>query len=192
MMPILTCIVPLLERDVVVDGSTEALDVIERQAAVLVRNFELLYRRTDIHDDLDRAEYLLLRVLSENGPQDINTLAGSLGLDPSTAGRQVSALRRQGLVERAAAPTDRRRSIITPTAQGLRRMDGVRGRRAESLADLLGGWSEAELHTLGAMFTKYNGAVAEKFLTGGAVDGAGPAGAGGAARAAGTPVAAGR
>ncbi|WP_329367752.1 MarR family winged helix-turn-helix transcriptional regulator [Streptomyces sp. NBC_00669] len=147
-----------------VDGSLEALDVIERQTAVLVRNFEMFYRRTDIHDDLDRAEYLLLRTLSEVGPQDINTLAASLGLDPSTAGRQVSALCRQGLVERAAAATDRRRSIITPTAAGLRRMDAVRTARAESLADMLGGWTEEELHTLGAMFAKYNGAVARKFL----------------------------
>lgn len=145
--------------------SPEALDVIEQQAAVLVRNFELLYRRTDIHDDLDRAEYLMLRVLAENGSQDINTLAASLGLDPSTAGRQVSALSRQGLVERAPAPADRRRCIITPTAAGLRRMDTVRVRRAASLADLLGDWSEGELRTLGLMFTKYNSAVSRKFLT---------------------------
>jgi DNA-binding MarR family transcriptional regulator len=165
MMPILTCIVPVLERDVGVDGSLEALDVIERQAAVLVRNFELLYRRTDIHDDLDRAEYLLLRVLSEYGPQDINTLAAALGLDPSTAGRQVSALRQQGFVERTPAPADRRRCVVTPTAEGLRRMDGVRARRAESLADLLDGWTETELRTLGAMFTMYNRSVAQKFLT---------------------------
>ena len=149
-----------------VDGRLEALDVIERQTAVLVRNLEMLYRRTDIHDDLDRAEYLLLRTLSEVGPQDINTLAAGLGLDPSTAGRQVSALCRQGLVERAPAATDRRRSIITPTAAGLRRMQAVRSARAVSLADLFGGWTEEDLRTLGSMFTKYNGALARKFLTG--------------------------
>lgn len=147
-----------------VDGGLEALGVIEHQTAVLLRNFEMFNRRTDIHDDLDRAEYLLLRTLFLAGPQDINTLAASLGLDPSTAGRQVSALCRQGLVERAAAATDRRRSIVTPTAAGLRRMEAVRAARTESLADLLGGWTEEELHTLGAMFTKYNGAVARKFL----------------------------
>ena len=149
-----------------VDGRLEALDVIERQTAVLVRNLEMLYRRTDIHDDLDRAEYLLLRTLSEVGPQDINTLAAGLGLDPSTAGRQVSALCRQGLVERAPAATDRRRSIITPTAAGLRRMQAVRSARAVSLADLFGDWNEEELRTLGSMFAKYNGAMAGKFLAG--------------------------
>ncbi|SFF71158.1 DNA-binding transcriptional regulator, MarR family [Actinacidiphila alni] len=147
------------------DATSAALDVIEHQAAVLVRNFELLYRRTDIHDDLDRAEYLLLRTLAESGPQDINSLAAALGLDPSTAGRQVAALQGLGLVARSPAPTDRRRSIITPTGEGLRRMEEVRVRRAESLAGLLEGWSEEERHTLGVMFTKYNRSVAERFLT---------------------------
>lgn len=146
------------------DGTSAALDVIEQQAAVLVRNFELLYRRTDIHDDLDRAEYLLLRTLAESGPQDINSLAARLGLDPSTAGRQVAALQGQDLVTRSPAPTDRRRSIITPTGEGLRRMEDVRARRAESLAGLLEDWSEEDRRTLGVMFTKYNRSVAARFL----------------------------
>jgi DNA-binding MarR family transcriptional regulator len=149
-----------------VDGNHPALDVIEHQSAVLVRNFELLNRRTDVHDDLDRAEYLLLRVLSEYGPQDINSLAALLGLDPSTAGRQVTELRRQSLVASAPAAADRRRSIITPTPDGLRRMEGVRTRRAANLATLLEGWSEDDMQTLAVMFAKYNGAVAAKFLTG--------------------------
>ena len=158
-----------------------------------MRNFELLYRRTDIHDDLDRAEYLLLRVLSERGPQDINTLACSLGLDPSTAGRQVAALGVQGLVARAQAPEDRRRSIVTPTEEGLHRMAVVRARRLESLAGLLGDWSEDELDTLGVMFGKYNRAVEARFLkgTGTGPGAAGTAGAAGAAGAATGPGAAG-
>ncbi|MFF6954891.1 MarR family transcriptional regulator [Streptomyces sp. NPDC008317] len=147
------------------EGTSAALDVIEHQTAVLVRNFELFYRRTDIHDTLDRAEYLLLRTLAGGGPQDINSLAAALGLDPSTAGRQAAALQAQGLVARSPAPTDRRRSIVTPTAEGLRRMEEVRARRAESLAGLLDGWTEEERRTLGAMFTKYNRSVAARFLT---------------------------
>ncbi|MFF7192128.1 MarR family winged helix-turn-helix transcriptional regulator [Streptomyces sp. NPDC008079] len=147
------------------DGTSAALDVIEHQTAVLVRNFELFYRRTDIHDTLDRAEYLLLRTLAGGGPQDINSLAAALGLDPSTAGRQAAALQTQGLVARSPAPTDRRRSIVTPTAEGLRRMEEVRARRAESLAGLLDGWTEEERRTLGAMFTKYNRSVTARFLT---------------------------
>ena len=148
------------------DQAAAALAVIEHQTAVLVRNIEMLYRRTDLHDDLDRASYLLLRTLDERGPMDINGLAASLGLDPSTAGRQVCVLRDAGLVERSPAPEDRRRSIVTPTGEGLRRMETVRVRRTEYLADLLTGWSEGDLDTLGAMFGKYNHAITAKYLSG--------------------------
>jgi DNA-binding MarR family transcriptional regulator len=153
------------------DEASPALAVIERQTAVLIRHIEMLYRRTDLHDDLDRASYLLLRTLQDCGPMDINGLAASLGLDPSTAGRQVCVLKDAGLVERSPAPEDRRRSIITPTDEGLRRMETVRERRTENLADLLSGWSADELDTLGAMFDKYNRAIAAKYLTG-STDGA--------------------
>jgi DNA-binding MarR family transcriptional regulator len=151
-----------------VDGNHTALEVIEHQTAVLVRNFELLNRRTDVHDDLDRAEYLLLRVLAEYGPQHINSLAALLGLDPSTAGRQVAGLRRKGLVVGARAGADRRRSIVTPTPEGRHLMEAVRTRRADNLADLLADWSEDDLRHLGVMFAKYNSTVAAKYLTGGA------------------------
>ncbi len=147
-------------------GEHPALEVIEYQTAVLVRNFELLNRRTDIHDELDRAEYLLLRILAAHGPQDINSLAALLGLDPSTAGRQITSLRRQGLVAKTPAEADRRRSIITPTPEGVHLMEAVRARRARNHADLLEGWSEQDLRTLAAMFAKYNHAVAARFLTG--------------------------
>ena len=145
-------------------GVDPALDVIERQTAVLMRNFELLHRRTDVHDRLDRAHYLLLRTLSDGGPMTITTLACTLGLDPSTAGRQVSALTAAGLVERTADPADRRRWVVTPTADGLREMRVVRDRRTESHAELLGDWDPEDLRTLGTMLDRYNRAVAARYL----------------------------
>ncbi|WP_346777088.1 MarR family transcriptional regulator [Streptomyces sp. HNM0575] len=152
----------------------EAIDVIERQAAVLVRHFELLHRRSDVHDSLDRAGYLLLRTLDDRGPMDINTLAATLGVDPSTAGRQISAMQGAGLVLRTPGETDRRRSVITATQDGLATMTYVRQRRAEDLAELLAGWGEDELRTLGEMFGKYNRAVAARYLSGQAPSGEQP------------------
>jgi DNA-binding MarR family transcriptional regulator len=149
-----------------VDEESRALGVIERQTAVMMRNIEMLYRRTDLHEDLDRAGYLMLRTLDDCGPMDINGLAASLGLDPSTAGRQVCVLQNAGLVARSPGLSDRRRSIITPTGEGLRLMEAVRERRTDSVADLLADWSQGELDTLGAMFANYNRAIAAKHLTG--------------------------
>lgn len=145
---------------------TDALSGVERQTAVLIRHVELLYRRTDIHDNLDRAEYLLLRALDEAGPLNINALAAQLGLDPSTAGRQVSVLQAAGLVERRPDPADRRRSVVTPTAEGAELMRHVQARRTENIADLLAAWTDEDVRALGTILAKYNCAVSAKYLTG--------------------------
>lgn len=144
--------------------SPDALDVVEIQSAVLVRNFELLRRRADIDSELDRAGYLLLRALDALGPSDINGVAAALGLDPSTAGRQVAVMQDEGLVERACASDDRRRSIVSVSAMGRARMAGASSWRRERTAELLADWSAADLLTLGEMFTRYNESVADRYL----------------------------
>lgn len=149
------------------DGGETAdlLDLIEVASAVLVRNFELLRRRSDVYSELDRAEYLLLRILDQDGASDICGLAAALGLDPSTAGRQVVAMEAKGLVRRAPADDDRRRTIITPTAEGKRRTTATRARRSRETGELLTGWSHDDLRTLAEMFTRYNQAVGRRYLT---------------------------
>lgn len=147
------------------------LDVIEVASAVLVRNFELLRRREA--RDLDRSEYLLLRTLDAAGPSDICSLAAALGLDPSTAGRQVTVLAGKDLVRRTPAESDRRRSMVSPTDDGLDRMRAERDRRRHDTAELLADWNDEDLRTLGEMFTRYNRAVAQRYLS--ATTGEGPA-----------------
>lgn len=146
-------------------GDIDVLADIETQAAILVRHFEMLRRRSDVYAQLDRAEYLLLRTLEGGGPTDICGLAAALGLDPSTAGRQVTAMQAHGLVRRAPSSTDRRRSIVEPTEHGRRLMDQVRDRRRRMTADLLSGWTGEDMQTLAAMFTRYNQTVAGRYLS---------------------------
>lgn len=144
----------------------EALDRIETQSAVLVRNFELLRRRGGAAGELDRAHYLLLSTLDAAGSSDIGTLAGVLGLDPSTVGRQVAAMAADGLVRRGAAEDDRRRSVVVATPAGIERMRATRRRRRGEVSSLLAGWSPDDLQTLAEMFTRYNAAVTEKYVLG--------------------------
>jgi DNA-binding MarR family transcriptional regulator len=143
-----------------------ALSGVERQTAVLIRHFEMFYRRTEIHDSLDRAEYLLLRALDEAGAMNINALASRLGLDPSTAGRQVAVLQKAGLVVRTPDAADRRCSVISPTEEGLTLMRHVRKLRTETVAELLTDWSDEDLQTLETILEKYNDSVAAKYLSG--------------------------
>lgn len=145
--------------------STQPLDVIELQSAVLVRNFEVLRRRGKVYVDLDGAEYLLLRTLDGLGPMDIRTLASALGVDPSTVGRQVAAMHAAGLVDREPATEDRRRTMISVTTEGLRRTETVRHRRRDNLRELLDDWTPEDLETLGVMFGRYNAAVADRYVT---------------------------
>ncbi|WP_033288033.1 MarR family winged helix-turn-helix transcriptional regulator [Amycolatopsis jejuensis] len=146
------------------EQTSDALDVLERATAVLVRNFEMLRRRTDVYAELDQAEYLILRTLDDVGPVDISTLAGALGLDPSTAGRQVSVLLGKTLVERTAPDDDRRRGIITPTERGRELMELTRSRRRAAVAGLLDGWTPDEVRTFAGFLNRYNGAVAQRYL----------------------------
>lgn len=146
------------------DDARDGLDVLELATAVLMRNFELLRRRTDVYAELDRAEYLVLRTLTQLGPTDIGSIAAALGVDPSTAGRQVAGLQSRGLVHRTVAE-DRRRSIIGPTDEGRRRTDATRERRRAATADMLADWTPDELRTLGELLTRYNKAVADRWFT---------------------------
>lgn len=152
------------------DGGQDPLDAIEIATAVLMRNLELLRRRGANDAGLDRSEYLLLRALEHTGPAGIGTLATALGLDPSTAGRQVAALQRKDLVTGAPSAADRRCTIIAATAEGERRREVTRRRRVESTAELLDGWNPDDLTTLARMFTRYNQAVAHAFLLPGPLD----------------------
>jgi DNA-binding MarR family transcriptional regulator len=149
-----------------VEPRGSALSGVERQTAVLIRHIEMFHRRTDIHDSLDRAEYLLLRALDEAGAMNINALASRLGLDPSTAGRQVAVLQKAGLVERTPDPADRRCSVVSMTDEGLTLMRHVQKLRTEYVADLLADWDDEELQTLDSTLGKYNASVAAKYLGG--------------------------
>lgn len=146
------------------DPALSALDRIELQTLILVRHFEMLRRRGDYYSQLDRAAYLLLRTLDLNGSMDLRSLASALGLDRSTAGHQVSAMADNGYVHTAPAAGDRRRTMITPTDEGLAAMDRVRELRGQSTAELLEQWDDDALSALADNFTRYNETVKRHHL----------------------------
>lgn len=146
------------------ESTTTVLSDIELQSAVLVRHFEMLRRRSEVYQGLERAEYLMLRTLDSGGATDIAGIAARLGLDPSTAGRQVTAMTRRGLVARSQARQDRRRCIVAPTAEGTRLMEEVRRRRHEETEALLAAWEEHERAALADVLARYNETVAARYL----------------------------
>jgi DNA-binding MarR family transcriptional regulator len=127
------------------DGMTddEVLGAIETHVAMLMRLGEASRRSTGLkpHRALDRAAYVLLRHLQQDGPQNISALADRLTLDGSTVTRQVTALERDGLVERHRDPRDGRGTVIEPTEKGLAQVNAVRQARRALYDKVLHDWS---------------------------------------------------
>ncbi|AGL15316.1 MarR family winged helix-turn-helix transcriptional regulator [Actinoplanes sp. N902-109] len=119
-----------------------ALGSIETQVAMLIRLGEATRRSSPRpHRALDRAAYVILRLLRESGPQNISTVAQRLSLDGSTVTRQVSAMHREGLVERSPDPDDGRGTVIAATKRGLDQVEAVSKARRELYDTILKDWN---------------------------------------------------
>jgi DNA-binding MarR family transcriptional regulator len=103
---------------------------------------------------LDRAAYAALCRVHEAGPLRLSELAARMGVDASTASRQVQQLERAGLVGRVGDPADRRASLLELTAEGDRVLARMRQARRDRLAQVLEGWSRADRRTLAAMLSR--------------------------------------
>src|SRR5689334_16482853 len=120
----------------------EVLGAIETHIAMLMRLGEASRRSTGLkpHRALDRAAYVILRHLERDGPQNVSALASRLNLDGSTVTRQVTALERDGLVERQPDPLDGRGTVIEPTEKGLVQVEAVRQARRALYDKILHDW----------------------------------------------------
>jgi DNA-binding MarR family transcriptional regulator len=139
----------------------EVLGTIETQVAVLMRLGEATRRSTggEPHRALDRAAYVILRRLQQDGPQNVSVLAAALNLDGSTVTRQVTALQKDGLIERQPDPRDGRGTVIEATAPGLRQVDAVRAARRELYGTVLRDYSEQERLDLATALEKFTAAL---------------------------------
>jgi DNA-binding MarR family transcriptional regulator len=148
------------------DTAAASIDIVETQLAVLVRALEAIrLQRPDVPSQaLDRAVYLLLRTLEVSGASTVNALADALGVDPSTAARQVTAMKRKGLVSTQPDPRDRRALLVSPTANGLQQMRSMRQARHDRIADLLDAWPPEEQAVLARMLTRFNDSIVRNRL----------------------------
>ena len=139
------------------------LGTIETQMALLMRLGEATRRSTGgpAHRALDRAAYVILRQLEKDGPLNVSVLAAALNLDGSTVTRQVTALQKDGLIERRRDPKDGRGTVIAATALGLQQVDAVRQARRAVYGAVLKDYSEAEKLELALVLERFTEALAE-------------------------------
>ena len=87
-----------------------------RQAARHVTQF---YDQLFAPVGLRATQFAILSQIRRQGPMTISTLAGLLVTDRTTLGRNILPLQRDGLIEIAAFPGDRRRRELRLTDVGL-------------------------------------------------------------------------
>lgn len=91
----------------------------------------------DTEDTVTIAQFRVLVILTTHGPTTLAQLAARLGVNASTAQRQVDRLVRDGLVDRREDPDDRRQVVLQPTEQGSGLVDAVTERRRTEIARIV-------------------------------------------------------
>jgi DNA-binding MarR family transcriptional regulator len=139
----------------------DVLGVIETQVAWLMRLGEATRRATGVtpHRALDRAAYVILRQLQQDGPMNVSALADALNLDGSTVTRQLTALQQDGLIERSRDPEDGRGTVISATEQGLRQVEAVREARRTLYGRVLRDYRPEEKRELAEALEKFTAAL---------------------------------
>ena len=137
------------------------LGTIETQIAFLMRMGEASRRATALkpHRALDRAAYVILRHLQQDGPQNVSAIAERLNLDGSTVTRQVTALQQDGLVDRKPDPRDGRGTVIEATETGLKQVDTVRAARLDLYDRILAGWPAEDREHLAVLLSRLTHAM---------------------------------
>ena len=137
------------------------LDAMQHQVAVFARRAEQtrLGGIGQARNSMDRAAYLLLNRLEQNGPMGVKALASGMGIDSSTVTRQVAPLVEGGLVTRTTHPEDGRAVVLKLSAHGVARLNQVRSSRRELMAVLTDDWSEEDRETFCRLLTRFNTAM---------------------------------
>ena len=85
-----------------------------------------------------------LQLIAERGATSTSSLAAMLGIDPSTASRNLAGLERAGLVTRKRGTTDGRQTDVRLTQRGRRMAEAVTSEAVHAYAALMDQLPRAE------------------------------------------------
>ncbi|MFD5392921.1 MarR family winged helix-turn-helix transcriptional regulator [Streptomyces sp. NPDC127097] len=139
------------------------LDALQHQVAVFARRAEQsrLGGVGQARNSMDRAAYLLLNRLDQEGPMGVKALAAGMGIDSSTVTRQVAPLVDSGLVSRATHPEDGRAVVLQLSERGQARLEEVRTSRRALMALVTEQWSEEERAAFTTLLTRFNASLCD-------------------------------
>jgi DNA-binding MarR family transcriptional regulator len=139
----------------------DELGRLEQEVGVLIRRVKRVIgeRARAVHPDLQPASYLMLTYLSTSGPQRSSVLSDRFGVDKGAISRQVHHLCELGLLERTPDPEDGRATLVSASADAVRRMQAVDRDRRRWLEEQLSEWSESDLREFVSGLARYNAAL---------------------------------
>ena len=105
-----------------------ALPIVRACAAIAEESIER------VAPEVTLQQFRALMVLHEDGPQNAAALADALGIARSTLTRLADRLVRDGLINRATDPTDRRAVLLSVSQRGSRTAQRVKAWRLRELA----------------------------------------------------------
>ncbi|MFG2135676.1 MarR family winged helix-turn-helix transcriptional regulator [Streptomyces sp. NPDC048650] len=148
--------------DMTTHPDTTLLDALQHQVAVFARRAEQsrLGGVGQARNSMDRAAYLLLNRLDQEGPMGVKALAAGMGIDSSTVTRQVAPLVDAGLVDRATHPEDGRAVVLQLSERGHARLEEVRASRRALMALVTEDWSPEDRDAFCALLTRFNTSLA--------------------------------
>ncbi|MEV0275577.1 MarR family transcriptional regulator [Streptomyces sp. NPDC050610] len=137
------------------------LDALQHQVAVFARRAEQtrLGGVGQARNSMDRAAYLLLNRLDQEGPMGVKALAAGMGIDSSTVTRQVAPLVDSGLVKRTSHPEDGRAVVLQLSPRGSARLEEVRTSRRELMSIVTDEWTEEERNAFTTLLTRFNASL---------------------------------
>lgn len=139
----------------------ESLRALEHEVGVMLRRIRrvLAERARAVHPELQSGSYLMLAYLADLGAMRGSMIAEGLCLDKGAVSRQLQHLEEIGLVDRVPDPEDGRATLVSASAEAVRRIGEVASERRAWLDDRLADWTDDELAHFADQLGRYNASL---------------------------------
>lgn len=134
----------------------DSLEVLELEIAMMVRALRTRTVENDKKQELKRASYLILLLISKNGPMGVKSIAEKLHLDISTVSRQAAGLMEDELLEKKQSETDRRSYLYDINDKGHDVILHIRQGRKQRFAKIIDEWEDKEIEDFAHLLHKFN------------------------------------
>jgi DNA-binding MarR family transcriptional regulator len=112
-------------------------DRFARAVQMVARGLGRISRERARADEVTPQQAETLQLIADKGAVSTSTLATLLGIDPSTASRNLAGLQKAGLVTRKKASDDGRQTDVRLTPKGKRAADAASASSAQALSNVL-------------------------------------------------------